>query len=74
MSDSLWYRLAAVWTAPQIIELLMLTGWYRAISYVCNVAQVPLEDWQARFPTKSGSGGYLPLTNAMRSAFERERG
>jgi len=50
VSDALWSEVAALWTPPQIIELLMIAGWYHAISYVCNVAQVPLENWQARFP------------------------
>jgi Carboxymuconolactone decarboxylase family len=49
VSDALWAELAGVWTAPQLIELLLLAGWYRAISYVCRVTRVPLEDWQARF-------------------------
>lgn len=49
LSDSLWAEIAAVWTPPQILELLMLAGWYRAIAYVCNVGRVPLEDWQRRF-------------------------
>ena len=49
VSDALWAELAGVWTAPQLIELLVLAGWYRAISYVCRVTRVPLEDWQARF-------------------------
>jgi hypothetical protein len=49
VSDALWARLAEQWTAPQLIELLLLAGWYRAISYVCRVTRVPLEDWQARF-------------------------
>ncbi|MBC7601288.1 MAG: hypothetical protein H7255_01325 [Ramlibacter sp.] len=34
----------------QLVELLILAGWYRAISYVCNAAKVPLEDWAARWP------------------------
>ena len=50
VSDALWARIAAVWTPAQCIELLMLAGWYRAISYVCNGVRVPLETWQARFP------------------------
>jgi 4-carboxymuconolactone decarboxylase len=50
VSDALWQQLATHWSAPQLIELLMLAGWYRAISYVCNVARVPLERWGARFP------------------------
>lgn len=50
VSDTLWSELARHWTQPQLIELLMLAGWYRAISYVCNAARVPLEKWGAGFP------------------------
>jgi len=50
VSDALWPQLAALWTPPQLIELLMLAGWYHAISYVCNAARVPLEEWSARWP------------------------
>ena len=49
VSDALWAELAAVWTPPQLIELLVLAGWYHAISYVCNAARVPLESWAARW-------------------------
>jgi len=49
VSDSLWRELAQHWSPPQLVELLVLAGWYRAISYVCNAAQVPLEDWAARW-------------------------
>ena len=49
VSDALWAELAATWAPPQLIELLMLAGWYHAISYVCNVARVPLEGWAARW-------------------------
>ncbi|HEY0859263.1 MAG TPA: carboxymuconolactone decarboxylase family protein [Albitalea sp.] len=49
LSDALWSDIAAVWTPPQIVELLMLAGWYHAIAYVCNAGRVPLEDWQRRF-------------------------
>lgn len=48
VSDSLWEQLAQHYSAPQLIELLMLAGWYRAISYVCRAARVPLEKWGAR--------------------------
>lgn len=50
VSDALWEELAALWTEPRLIELLMLAGWYHAISYVCNAARVPLERWAARWP------------------------
>jgi 4-carboxymuconolactone decarboxylase len=49
VSDALWPQLAALWSPPQLIELLMLAGWYHAISYVCNAARVPLEGWGARW-------------------------
>ncbi|GAA4343262.1 carboxymuconolactone decarboxylase family protein [Variovorax defluvii] len=49
IDDALWAALAAEWTPPQLIELLMLVGWYHAICYVCNVARVPLETWGERW-------------------------
>jgi 4-carboxymuconolactone decarboxylase len=49
VSDALWAELAAHWSEPQLIELLMLAGWYHAISYLCNAARVPLESWAARW-------------------------
>ena len=49
VSDALWAELAAQWSPPQLIELLMLAGWYRAISYVCNATRVPQEPWAATF-------------------------
>jgi 4-carboxymuconolactone decarboxylase len=54
IGDALWTRLSAEWTHAQLLELLMLAGWYRAISYVCNAARVPLESWGARLP-RSGA-------------------
>jgi 4-carboxymuconolactone decarboxylase len=50
IADALWAELAAHWSEAQLIELLMLAGWYHAISYVCNAARVPLETWAARWP------------------------
>ena len=49
VSDALWTELTDHWTAPQLIELLTLAGWYHAISYVCNAARMPLEKWGARW-------------------------
>lgn len=48
--DALWGKLAALYSEAQLLELLMLAGWYHAISFVCNAARVPLETWQARLP------------------------
>ncbi|HSV53704.1 MAG TPA: carboxymuconolactone decarboxylase family protein [Burkholderiaceae bacterium] len=52
VGDALWQQLAAHWSVPQLLELLMLAGWYHAISYVCNAARVPLESWAARFSAR----------------------
>lgn len=50
VGDALWSELAPLWSTQQLLELLMLAGWYHAISYVCNAARVPLESWAARWP------------------------
>jgi 4-carboxymuconolactone decarboxylase len=55
VGDPLWAQLAQHWTAAQLIELLLLAGWYRAISYVCTAARVPLEPWGARFSDSRAS-------------------
>lgn len=57
VSDGLWRELAGTWSDAQCIELLMLAGWYHAISYVCNGAQVPLEPWSARFEAVGEAAG-----------------
>jgi alkylhydroperoxidase family enzyme len=43
MSDDLWARLAGSFGEPQILDLLMLTGWYHAISFVARATRLPLE-------------------------------
>jgi alkylhydroperoxidase family enzyme len=49
IDDELWSRLSASFTEAQLLDLLMLTGWYHAISFAANAAQVQLEDWAPRF-------------------------
>ena len=48
--DDLWKELSAHWTVPQLLELLLVAGWYHAISYLANGAAVAGEEWAARFP------------------------
>ena len=52
VSDELWARLAAEWTPSQLVELLVLAGWYRLIAQVINAARVEHEDWAERFPAR----------------------
>ena len=49
ISDTTWYELASTLEPEQILDLLMLAGWYHAISYAANAARVALEDGVPRF-------------------------
>jgi len=43
VDDGLWTRLASTFDDAQLLDLLMLCGWYHAISYVANGAAVARE-------------------------------
>lgn len=49
VDDQLWGRLAAVFTEAQLLDLLMLCGWYHAISFAATAARVRLEPGAPRF-------------------------
>jgi alkylhydroperoxidase family enzyme len=49
ISDALWSRLAAAFTEAELLDLLMLCGWYHAISFTANAAAVDLEPGAPRF-------------------------
>jgi alkylhydroperoxidase family enzyme len=53
VSDDLWAQLGRHWTTPQLLELLLLAGWYHAIAFLGNGARVEPEEWAARFPPAS---------------------
>jgi alkylhydroperoxidase family enzyme len=50
--DALWVALAARWSTAQLIELLVLSGWYHAIAYVANGARVAPEPWAPPMPAR----------------------
>ena len=50
VSDELWEKLKENWSDVQLIELVVLAGWYRTISYVINAAQIEPEPWAAAPP------------------------
>jgi alkylhydroperoxidase family enzyme len=52
ISDALWDRLAGIFSTEQLLELLVLTGWYHAIAYAINGLRVERETWAARFPER----------------------
>jgi hypothetical protein len=43
IDDGLWARLAKSFDEPQLIDLLLLCGWYHAISFVARATRLPLE-------------------------------
>lgn len=51
IGDTLWHDLSESFTENAIIELLMLAGFYRTVSYLTNSLRMPLESIGARFPT-----------------------
>jgi len=60
IDDDLWSSLSAKWTEEQLLDLLVLAGWYHVISYVANGARVEREDWARAFPeggSPSNKGG-----------------
>jgi alkylhydroperoxidase family enzyme len=50
IGDPLWAALAAEWSDEQLVELVMLAGYYHAIAFATNALRVPLEPFAGRFP------------------------
>jgi 4-carboxymuconolactone decarboxylase len=51
VSDCAYAGLEAHFTPPQILELVIIGGWYHTISFVINAARMQLEPWATRFPS-----------------------
>jgi alkylhydroperoxidase family enzyme len=54
IDDDLWRSLRTDFGEEAMIELLMLAGFYRTVSYLTNGLRLPLEPNGARFPPPSG--------------------
>jgi alkylhydroperoxidase family enzyme len=50
ISDALWQDLRKHWSDEQLVELVVLAGFYHTISFVVNGLGVELEDFAARLP------------------------
>lgn len=50
LDDPAWNNLKSHFTDEAIIEILMLSGQYRTISYLTNALRLPLEPFARRFP------------------------
>jgi alkylhydroperoxidase family enzyme len=53
LSDEIWTQLRAEHSEQAMLELLMLAGFYRTISYLTNALKLPLEAFGARFPPRN---------------------
>jgi alkylhydroperoxidase family enzyme len=54
IDDELWTKLASMFADEQLLDLLLLTGWYHAISFVGRAVRVPLEPGAPRFASIPG--------------------
>jgi alkylhydroperoxidase family enzyme len=50
LGNELWEKLAAEWSSEQLIELVVLAGFYHLISFATNAFALPLEPFAARLP------------------------
>jgi alkylhydroperoxidase family enzyme len=50
LDDECWEALRAHFSEEAILEILMLAGFYRMVSYLTNALRLPLESYAARFP------------------------
>jgi alkylhydroperoxidase family enzyme len=50
IDDTLWSALHGAFSEEAILELLLLAGFYRTVSYLTNALRLPPEPFAARFP------------------------
>jgi 4-carboxymuconolactone decarboxylase len=51
LSDPVWTALTKRFRDDQVLELVIIAGWYRLLSNVINVAEVQAEPWAEHFPS-----------------------
>lgn len=49
VGEELWTELAAEWSDEQLLELLMVAGFYHAVSFTVNALGLAREPWAASF-------------------------
>lgn len=57
VSDAVWSGLREHLGEQQVLELLVLAGWYRTIAYVANGARIEEEPWALALPGTPGTPG-----------------
>jgi alkylhydroperoxidase family enzyme len=51
VDNTTWSALSTSFGPEELLDIVLLAGWYHAISYAANATQVDLEPWAARFAT-----------------------
>jgi alkylhydroperoxidase family enzyme len=60
ISDELWRELSATLSDANLLDLLLLTGWYHAISFAARAARVPLEPGAPTFASVAAASEERP--------------
>lgn len=55
ISDELWTELREEFSEPNLLDLIILCGWYHAISFVARAVRVPLEPGAPTFASLASS-------------------
>jgi alkylhydroperoxidase family enzyme len=50
IDDQVWRALRELFSEEAMLEILMLAGYYRMVSYLTNALRLPAEPYAARFP------------------------
>jgi 4-carboxymuconolactone decarboxylase len=50
LPDTLWSALAASWSEEQLIELVLLAGYYHAVSFLTNAFRIEAEPYGRKLP------------------------
>lgn len=50
ISDELWDEASQAFSDEALLEIIMVAGFYRTVSYLTNATQLPLEAFAGRFP------------------------
>jgi len=54
--EPLWGQLAAEFSEDELLDLLMLCGWYHAISFAARAVRLELESWAPTFTAAAAVG------------------
>ena len=66
--DALWQALSGGLSDTDLLDLLLLCGWYHAVSFAARAARIPLEPGAPRFPQAARTDPAEANTNRSQSS------